>query len=228
MESYIKELLLVCKGKPVSLEVISHDYKNMISEAKILYKSFNKIAHNVYIKIPVNPCLETECSMEMDGIKAIKNLSEEGIPVNCTLVFTPEQAILAAKAGAKIVSPFVGREDDYIRDTAHIKFNKDDYFPKKGWKVGQKKLEDNGIISGINLIEEISSIFKKQNIKTEILAASIRNTRQVRESIESGADIVTLPLKVLNELANHKKTAEGMQKFTKDIIPEYSKIFKKK
>src|SRR3989344_4388601 len=132
LESQIREILkTVGKGKSVSLEVIGTDFKEMVREGRVLYKKFNSVAKNVYIKIPVNPCLEDKCSLDADGIKAIKELSKKGIKVNCTLVFTPEQALLAAKAGAKIVSPFVGREDDYIREVGRIKFKKEDYFPAK-------------------------------------------------------------------------------------------------
>lgn len=224
LENYIKNILKLCKSKPVSLEVVSTDYKNMLREGRALYKRFNKIANNVYVKIPINPCIQLECSNNMDGIRVIKELSKENIPVNCTLIFTPEQALLAAKAGAKFVSPFVGRIDDYLRETAHIKFKKSDYFPEKGWKNGKKTLNDNGIVSGVELIKEISEIFKKQGIQSKILAASIRNTRQIREVAIAGADIVTIPFKVFGKIASHIKTAEGMKKFTKDIVPEYTKL----
>jgi transaldolase len=116
MNSYIKEIIKVSKGKPVSLEVVGTTYEEMIHEGQTLFKKFNKVAKNVYIKIPVNPCVEENCSKSSDGILAIKTLTKQGIPINCTLIFTPEQALLAAKAGAKFVSPFVGRVDDYIRE----------------------------------------------------------------------------------------------------------------
>jgi len=228
IESYIKEILKVCKGKPVSLEVIGVNYDEMVREGRILFKKFNPVAKNVYIKIPVNPCLEEKCYMSSDGIKAIKTLSKEKIPINCTLIFTPEQALLATKAGAKIVSPFAGRIDDYIREINRIKFKKDDYFPRKGFKKGKKILEDNGIVSGVDLIKECVEIFKKYNIKTEILAASIRNKRQFREVAEAGADIATVPFNVIKELLEHHKTVEGMKKFTEDIVKEYSNVVNSK
>lgn len=224
--SYIKEILKAAKGIPVSLEVIGTNYKEMVEEGRKLFKKFNPVAKNVYIKIPVNPCLEQNCSTASDGIKAIKTLSKEKIPVNCTLIFTPEQALLAAKAGAKFVSPFTGREDDYIREINRIKFKKEDYFPAEGFKKGKKILEDKGIVSGVDLIKQIVKIFKKNNIKAQVLAASIRNKMQFREVAEAGADIATLPFDVINELLDHYKTAEGMRDFTKDIIPEYAKILK--
>jgi len=224
LDSYIKQILKLCKGKPVSLEVVSIDYKNMLKEAETIFKKYNKVAKNVYVKIPVNPCLKLECSNQMDGVRVIKKLSKEKIPVNCTLIFTPEQALLAAKAGAKFVSPFVGRVDDYLRETAHIKFDKSDYFPQEGWKSGKRLLDDNGIVSGVELIKEISVIFGKQKIKSEILAASIRNTRQVREVAEAGADIATIPFVVFGKITEHIKTVEGMKKFTKDVVPEYAKL----
>jgi len=228
MDSYIKEILRACKGIPVSLEVIGTDYKEMVNEGQILFKKFNPVAKNVYIKIPVNPCLEEKCDMDFDGIRAIKNLSMQKIPINCTLIFTPEQAFLAAKAGAKIVSPFTGREDDYIREINRIKFKKEAYFPEEGFKKGTKVLEDNGIVSGVDLIIECIKILRQSRLKTEVLAASIRNKRQFREVSEIGADIVTLPLGVIKKLVWHHKTVEGMKKFTKDIVPEYSKVTKSK
>ncbi len=228
LESYIKKILKICKGKPVSLEVIGTNYSEMVREGENLFKKFNKIAKNVYIKIPVNPCLEKKCSTSSDGIKAIKFLSQKGILINCTLVFTPEQALLAAKAGAKIVSPFTGREDDYIREINRMKFKKEDYFPSQGFKRGKKMFEDNGIVSGVDLIKNCVEILRKQKMKTLVLAASIRNPRQFREVAEAGADIATLPFSVIKKLFNHEKTREGMRQFTRDSIKEYVKIARRK
>ena len=216
MKSYIKKILILAKGTPVSLEVTELSYDGMVKQGLKLFKMFNPIARNVYIKIPVNT------NNSYDGIRAIKYLSNKKIPINCTLIFTPEQALLAAKAGAKFVSPFAGRLDDYIRTKSKIKFNKTEYFPEEG----MKKLEDNGIVSGVDLVEQIKIIFKKYNIKCEVLAASLRNPRQVRECVVNGADISTLPYNVIKELLEHKKTDEGIKSFTKDIIPEYAKLLK--
>jgi len=225
IEKYIKQILKICGTKPVSLEVIGTNYETMIKEANVLKKKFGSYG-NLFVKIPVDPCMETTCHNEADGIKAIKTLSKKGFKINCTLIFTPEQALLAAKAGAIIVSPFMGREDDYIRTFNHIKFEKEDYFPEKGFKKGNKLLNDNGIVSGVNLIEECVKILKSSKLKTKVLAASIRNTRQFREAADAGAHIATLPLSVIQKLLIHKKTKEGMKKFTKDIVPEYAKILK--
>lgn len=226
MESYIIEILKTCKGKSVSLEVVGKTYDEMTKEGLAIYKKFNPVAKNVYVKIPVNPCVEKECSSASEGIKAIKFLSKKGIKVNCTLIFTPEQALLAAKAGAKFVSPFAGRIDDYIREMNRIKFKKEDYFPEEGYKKGRKILDDNGIVSGVELVREISEIFRKKKIKSEILAASIRNKRQFREVAEAGADIATVPFPVIKKLLEHHKSVEGMKKFTKDVVPEYRNILK--
>lgn len=224
MEKYIKQILKTAKSKPVSLEVIGHTYDDMIYEGRNLYKKFNPVANNVYIKIPVNPCMEKKCTNASDGIKAIKTLTKEGIPINCTLIFTPEQALLAAKAGAKFVSPFAGRVDDYIREMNRVKFRKQDYFPAEGYKKRRNILDDNGILSGVDLIKQTSEIFHDQKINSEILAASIRNKRQFREVAEAGADIATVPFKVIQTLLSHHKSVEGMKKFTKDIVPEYKKV----
>jgi len=221
LESYIKDILKIAKKTPVSLEVTTTNYNDMVKEGKTLFKKFHK-SGNVYIKIPVNPCLEDKCDNSFDGIKAIKNLSRNKIPINCTLIFTPEQALLAANAGAKIVSPFAGRVDDFIREKAHIKFKKTDYFK------GVKNKSDEGILSGVDLVKKCVEIFRVNNIKSEVLAASIRNKRQLREMALVGSDIATLPFNVLKELVQHSKTKEGMVNFTRDIVPEYQKISLKK
>jgi transaldolase len=105
-----------------------------------------------------------------------------------------------------------------------IGFEKEDYFPSKGIKKMRKIMNDNGVVSGIDLIGKCAEMFDSQNIKTEILAASIRNKRQFRESILAGADIVTLPFKVIKSLLEHEKTEEGMRKFSKDVVREYAKL----
>ncbi|MBI2450482.1 MAG: transaldolase [Candidatus Nealsonbacteria bacterium] len=222
MENHIKRILQVAKGTRVSLEVTEFTYDKMVEQGRKLFKMFNPVAKNVYIKIPANPSFEGEKNREFEGLRAIKTLSGEGIPINCTLIFTPEQALLAAKAGAKIVSPFAGRVDDYIRTLSNISFNKSDYFTAEG----RDSLNDNGIVSGIDLVRQIVDIFKRYNIKAEVLAASIRNARQAREAALAGADIVTLPFDVIKELMSHYKTKEGMKSFTDDAIPEYIELTK--
>ena len=225
VKDYISQFLRESKGKPVSLEVVGTNFMAMVHEGIHLYHLFNPIAHNVYIKIPVNSCLADTGNCGPDGIRAIHALTQQGIPVNCTLIFTPEQALLAAKAGAKIVSPFVGREDDYIRDLNKSRFKKEDYFPAEGMKKLKKWKNDNGIVSGVDLIKECKEIFVTQKIKgCKILAASIRNVRQFREVALASADIATLPLSVIEKLLEHPKTREGMRQFNKDIVPEYAKV----
>lgn len=223
MADYIKKILATAKTARVSLEVTEYAYDKMVEQGRKLFKMFNPVAKNVYIKIPANPSFEGEKGKEFDGLRAIKTLSAEGIPINCTLIFTPEQALLAAKAGAKIVSPFSGRIDDYIRTLNNIPFDKSDYFPAEG-KDG---LNDNGIVSGVDLARHIVEIFKKHNIKAEVLAASMRNARQVREAALAGADIATIPFGVIKELMSHYKTREGMRNFTDDAIPEYINLTQK-
>lgn len=213
----------VGKKAPVSLEVVGSDFKEMVKEGRILHKKFKKCG-NIYVKIPVDPCMDSICTRDADGIKAIKTLSRDRIKINCTLIFTPEQALLAAKAGAKIVSPFIGREDDYIRETNRIKFKKEDYFPALGRKKFGKILNDSGIVSGVDLVRECRRVFDLGKIKAEILAASIRNKRQFREVVLAGADIATLPFEVIKTLLKHHKSVEGMKKFTKDVVDEYARL----
>lgn len=221
---YIKQILQTAKDRPVSLEVIEGDWKELSRQAIILWKTFRKYG-NVVIKIPINPSLEEEFSF--DGVKAIKYLTEKRIPVNVTLVMSPVQALMAAKAGAKYVSPFAGRIDDYLREKAEIKFQKEDYYPKEGLMMKGKLLEDDiGIFSGVELLRSTVQIFRNYGIKAKVLASSLRNPRQVKEVAEIGADVATLPFDVLKKLFYHPKTFEGMKKFVEDTPKEYKNLFK--
>lgn len=224
MVDYITKLLETAKDARVSLEVTDYTCDGMVKQGKKLFKMFNPVANNVYVKIPVNSSFGEDKSRHYDGIRAIKTLSEEGIPINCTLIFTPEQALMAAKAGARMVSPFAGRIDDYIRTLNDIPFKKPDYFPAEGLHKDGQLLEDNGIVSGVDLVSQIVEIFTTYGIEAEVLAASIRNARQTREAALAGADIATVPLYVIRELVSHYKTREGMENFTKDVVPEYREL----
>ncbi len=224
LKQYISEICKIAKGTPVSLEVTELSAEGMIKQAIILHKTFNKVAKNVCIKVPVNPAFKDNDENHFDGIKVIKTLTRLKIRTNCTLIFTPEQALLAAKAGATYVSPFAGRIDDYIRTNAKLKFDKTAHFPVWGQTKGTAVLHDNGIVSGIDLVEQSVHILKHYNLKTKVLAASLRNTRQVREAAMVGSDIATLPLSVIQDMLKHDKTYEGMKQFTKDIVPEYEEL----
>lgn len=155
----------------ISAEVVADTAEGMISQAKQYYS----ISPNITIKVP---CTE-------EGLKACNVLSAKNIPVNVTLIFSVTQAILCAKAGAKFVSPFIGR------------------------------CEDNGL-SGIGLIESIRTIFDRNNIKTQILAASIRTTENVTNAFIAGTDIVTLPPSIFEEMYKHDLTDQGIDQFDKD------------
>lgn len=170
--SVVKEITSIVDG-PISAEVISLKADEMVAEAVDLY---NKIGDkNLVIKIPM--CEE--------GLKATKVLSEKGIHTNVTLIFSATQALLAARAGATYVSPFVGRMDD----------------------IG---------MNGIQLIEDIASIFEIHNIETEIIAASIRNPVHVIEAAKGGANIATVPYNVIKQMIKHPLTDAGIEKFLKD------------
>ena len=156
----------------ISMEVIGNT-ENMISEGKRLHKKFGKVAT---IKVP--------CTV--DGLLACKELAENNIRVNVTLIFSPDQAILSAKAGAAYVSPFVGRVDD-------------------------------NSFGGLCLIKDIANVYAKQNwTSTEILAASIRNVRDVGRAFEYGANICTIPTKVFEGMYNHILTDAGLKQFDID------------
>lgn len=225
ISTYINELLATAKGTPVSLEVTKSDAEGMIQEGMSLYRKFNPIANNVVIKIPINTSL-TGKAKNTEGLKAIKSLAQARVPINVTLIFTPEQALMAAKAGAKYVSLFIGRVDDYIRSLHGIGFDKQDYFPAEGIKKGELHVQDNGIVSGIDLLGKTAHIFRTYGLKSEIIAASIRNSRQLRECAISGAHIATAPLEVIQNSLTHIKTIEGFKKFSEDVPNDYAKLAK--
>ncbi len=231
LKDYIAEICEIAgKGRPVSLEVASVLPEKMISEAEYLYRNFNGIAGNVVVKIPISV---GSFGSSIDGLKVIKEISGKGIPVNATLIMTPSQAFLAAKAGASYVSPFVGRVDDYIRKKLGISFGKEDYYDSsavqeyKKLKLSEAKmiedafklydLEGNsGVLSGVDLVEKIKRSFENYGIRTEIIAASIRNVRQVYQIMIVGPQIVTLPAYVLEDMIKHPKTEEGVKIFYED------------
>jgi len=224
LKAYINQILEVARNTPVSLEVTEFSADKMLDQGRRLYELFNPTAGNVYIKIPVNPAFKVEDQTHFDGIITIKKLTGMGIPVNATLIFTPEQALLAAKAGAAFVSPFAGRIDDDIREKAGLTFSKTAYYPADGIQTDGNYLEDNGIVSGIDLVEQCVQVIEHYNFETEVLAASLRNPRQVREAALVGAHIATLPFGVIQDMLKHHKTFEGMKNFTADIVPEYAEL----
>jgi transaldolase len=255
METYIWKICKTAgKGRPVSLEVISLTMKEMVEEAELLYRKFNPAAENVVIKIPINTNSDESEEIDYDALKTIKKLSRKGIPINVTLIMTPEQALLAAKAGASYASPFAGRIDDYIRKKLGIEFGKVDYFDfDLIEKIGRQRLDkhlknsggepvasiylnketknstgfgqDNGIGSGVNLVKSIMKIYRNYEIPTEVIAASIRNTRQIRQMAEAGAHIATIPFPVIRGMLQHHKTVEGIKSFSADVVPEYRDLF---
>ena len=166
----VKEISTIVDG-PISAEVISLDHKGMVEEADKL----SKIHKNIVIKLP----------MTLEGLKATKILSQKGIKTNVTLIFSATQALLAARAGATYVSPFVGRLDD----------------------IGQ---------DGLSLIGEIVDIFNVNAIETEIIVASVRNPIHVAQAARMGADIATVPYKVITQMTKHPLTDKGIENFLKD------------
>ncbi len=166
----LSEICRVVSG-PVSAEVVALDADGMVKEAEDLAG----IADNITIKIPIT----------MEGLKAIKTLSDKGIMTNATLCFSSMQALLVAKAGATFVSPFVGRLDDI----SHY---------------------------GMELIQQIVTIYENYAFDTEVLVASIRNPLHVVDAALMGADVATVPFKVINNLIKHPLTDLGLKSFLKD------------
>jgi transaldolase len=166
----LKEICAVVDG-PISAEVVSLEAEGMLREARELAAMNDKIV----VKIP----------MIVEGIKAVKQLSAEGINTNVTLVFSPAQALLAAKAGATYVSPFIGRLDDISQP-------------------------------GMDLINDIMTIYRNYGFQSEVIVASIRHPMHVVEAALIGADIATIPFKVIAQLAKHPLTDSGMEQFLSD------------
>jgi len=169
-EDVVREICEIVDG-PISAEVISLEADGMVKEARELAK----IHENVVIKIP----------MTKEGMKAVRLLKEEGIRTNVTLVFSPAQALLAAKAGAAFVSPFVGRLDDI----SHL---------------------------GMDLVRAIADIYGTYGYETEIIVASVRNPVHVIDAALAGADIATVPYKILDQMFKHPLTDIGIERFLKD------------
>jgi len=229
MESYIKKILAtVGRRCPVSLEVGGISADEMIEQGISLFEKFDSVAGNVVIKIPVCTVDSKGEGNFFDGIIAINKLSEEKIPINATLIFTPEQALLAAKAGAEYLSPFAGRIDDRIRKSECISFGKSDYFPSCGIFDSNKNayLNDFGLVSGVDLVSKTSQLIKIFGFECNIIASSLRNSQQVRECALAGADIATLPFDTLKSLIIHPGTQDGIDSFTGDLVPEYTAILK--
>ena len=223
MAGYIEKILKVAYGTPVSLEVTGYRYDDMVRQAMNIFERFDPISENVVVKLPINTS-HGNTNIDLDGIAAIKKLSDAKIPVNATLIFTPEQALMAAKAGADFVSPFAGRIDDDLRTKNKLVFKKTDYFPAYGLSEGI--LDDNGVVSGIDLVEQTVDILRTHKYAAQVIAASIRNARQAREAALVRADIATLPLPVIKDMLCHHKTREGMESFIADIVPEYEDLIK--
>lgn len=169
-DDVIKEILSIVDG-PVSAEAVSLDAAGMMKEAH----HFAGFHDNIVVKVPNTP----------EGLKAVQQCQKEGIKTNVTLTFSANQALLAAKAGATYVSPFVGRLDDIGHD-------------------------------GMDLIEDIRVIYDNYEFDTQILVASIRNPVHVTQSAMIGADVATLPLKVINQLFKHPLTDSGIAQFLAD------------
>ena len=173
-----KEICELVDG-PVSAEVTATDFDGMMKEAAVLAK----IADNICIKLPLT----------MDGLKACKALTSKGHQTNVTLCFSANQALLAAKAGATYISPFIGRLDDMA-------------------------------IDGMELIEDIRTIFDNYGFETQILAASIRTVNHVKDAALAGADVSTIPPSTLKALVKHPLTDKGLEAFLADWAKTGQKI----
>ncbi len=169
--AHIKEICKIVKDN-ISAEVISTKAEGMFKEGVELYKCDPQ---KVVVKIP----------MGEEGLKAVARLSRDNIRTNMTLIFSPLQALLAAKAGACFVSPFVGRLDDITYE-------------------------------GVQLVQDIATLIKNYDFSTKVLAASVRHPLHILKVALIGADMVTLPLKVLTQLIQHPLTQKGLEQFLKD------------
>lgn len=171
--SYDDVLREICDLVPgaISAEVVADDVEGMLEEGR----HFAKLASNIYVKV----------AMSENGLEAISRFKAEGIRTNCTLIFSSNQGLLAAKAGASFLSPFVGRLDDINEE-------------------------------GMTVIRELAEIKAIHELEAEVLAASIRHPLHVTQAALAGADIVTMPFKVLQQMVHHPLTDKGIAQFKKD------------
>ncbi len=169
-KEHLKKICDMVKGD-ISAEVTALDTEGMLREGR----DYAKVASNVVVK----------CPLTLDGLKATRTLTSEGIPVNVTLCFSAAQALLAAKAGAKYISPFIGRLDDIATD-------------------------------GMQLIRDIVQIYDNYGFATEVLAASIRHPMHIVDCALAGADVATIPFKVIQQLVKHPLTDKGLDAFLAD------------
>jgi len=169
-KEHLKKICDTVKGD-ISAEVTALDTEGMLQQGR----DYAKVASNVVVK----------CPLTMDGLKATRTLTSEGIGVNVTLCFSASQALLAAKAGAKYISPFIGRLDDISTD-------------------------------GMQLIRDIVQIYDNYGFATEVLAASIRHPMHIVDCALAGADVATMPFKVIQQLVKHPLTDKGLEAFLSD------------
>lgn len=169
-KEHIAKICAMVKGD-ISAEVTALDTEGMLSQGR----EYAKIAPNVVVK----------CPLTLDGLKATRTLTSEGIGVNVTLCFSAAQALLAAKAGAKYISPFIGRLDDIATN-------------------------------GMQLIQDIVQIYGNYSFKTQVLAASIRHPMHIVDCALVGADVATIPFKVIQQLVKHPLTDKGLDAFLAD------------
>jgi transaldolase len=170
---YRDVVLEICEivDGPISAEVLGTRYDDIMAEAH----EWAKLHRNVVVKVP----------LVLDGLKAVRTCAKENIKTNVTLCFSPTQALLAAKAGATYISPFIGRLDDVSED-------------------------------GMELIEQITTIYQNYDFATEVLVASVRHPMHVVQAAMIGADVCTIPFKVIEQLAKHPLTDAGLKKFLED------------
>lgn len=174
----LDEILAIVDG-PVSAEVVATDHEGIVTEARELAA----IHKNIVVKVP----------LIREGLKAVRQLTDEGINTNVTLCFSPTQALLAAKAGATYISPFIGRIDDVGTD-------------------------------GMDLIQQIVTIYQNYGYKTEVLAASIRHPMHVLQAAMIGADVATIPFKIIDQMFKHPLTDIGLKRFLDDWKKNEAKL----
>lgn len=170
LEDVVIEICEIVDG-PISAEVVATDYEGIVKEGRALAK----LHRNIVVKVP----------LLADGLKAVRTFTSEGIRTNVTLCFSPNQALLTAKAGATYISPFVGRFDDVSQD-------------------------------GMEIVAQIVKIYRNYGYETQVLAASIRHPMHVVEAAMLGADVCTIPHKVIHQLLKHPLTDAGLEKFLED------------
>jgi len=229
LKKYMKSMLKINRKIPFFFDINDINKETFLKNGKNLYEELRKHymfirISNLYMNVPID--FSFSYVPDFNGLRMIRNFKENKIPVNASLITKPEQALLAAEAGAKFVTINIGDVDDFIRKSSKVKFKENDYFPAQGLKKRGKVIEDEGIVSGIDLVYECVALFKERKNGCKIIVSDIRNSKQLREAMFTGADYVSAPYSLIKEGLHHDQTVKSLISYTRNVFEDYLNLNK--